>query len=238
LVEPDGQFITQRKHPAMALIGLRWKEEEEVLQIFDQKNGKAPIDLKVNSPASTSSISVQIWDDRCEAQKVSAEYDHWFSEVLGFPCHLVYMPDTTHRPVDSNHAIPSDEVSFADGFPYLICNEASLADLNSKLDHPVTMDRFRPNLIYSGQQAWEEDDWRSFSIGIVSFRSLKPCARCTLITVDPQTSEKGIEPLRTLATFRKVNNKVLFGMNACWDYTSNEDQPMEIRVGDNITPQL
>lgn len=238
LVDPSGKFITQRNHPKMTLIGLKWLADQNQLEIYDRKNQKAPIILNISPPSNQATISVQIWEDQCEALLVGSVYDQWFSELLAFPCRLVYMPDATKRRVSPKYAAPTDEVSFADGFPYLISNEASLANLNERLDLPITMDRFRPNLIFAGQQAWEEDQWKGFSIGAVAFRSLKPCARCTLLTVDPETGEKGVEPLRTLSTFRKINNKIYFGMNACWDHSKNGDQIMEIKIGDSIEAQL
>lgn len=238
LVDPRGKFITQRKHSKMTLIGLKWLEDQDRLQIYDRQKRIAPISLNITPPTSKETITVQIWEDQCEALLVGSSYDQWFSELLAFPCRLVYMPDATKRRVSLKYAAPTDEVSFADGFPYLICNEASLAAVNDRLDTPITMDRFRPNLIFTGQQAWQEDQWKGFSIGSVAFRSLKPCARCTLLTVDPQTGEKGVEPIRTLSTFRKINHKILFGMNACWDHDHNGDQPMEIKVGDTIKVEL
>jgi hypothetical protein len=238
LVDPAGHFLTQRNDPSMALIGLEWTAGGQHLQIFDKKNKQQSISLSIKPSENTTSISVQIWNDLCKAVTVGQIYDDWFTQALGRPCKLVYLPDASKRPVSTKYAKPSDEVSFADGFPYLICNEASLSDLNQRLAEEVSMDRFRPNLIFSGGKAWEEDQWKSFQIGNVPFRSLKPCARCTLLTVNPITSEKGIEPLQTLSTFRKVENKVLFGTNACWDNSTANGAELNISVGDQILPVL
>jgi uncharacterized protein YcbX len=123
------------------------------------------------------------------------------------------MPDDTRRAVDPRYAAPDDIVGFADGFPYLLATEASLAALNAKLVAPVPMDRFRPNVVVSGTEAFAEDDWARVTIGRQGFRVAKPCGRCVITTVDQATGQKGTEPLKTLATFRKRGEKVLFGQN-------------------------
>ena len=105
------------------------------------------------------------------------------------------------------------QVSFADGFPFLIISQASLDDLNSRLDSPVEMNRFRPNIVVSGSKPFEEDTWKEIQIGECRFQIVKPCARCEITTINQQTAERGKEPLRTLATYRRDGNKVLFGQN-------------------------
>jgi uncharacterized protein len=107
----------------------------------------------------------------------------------------------------------SNLLSFADAFPYLITGQASLNDLNSRLQAPGPMDRFRPNLVFSGGAPFAEDTWLRFKIGDTIFRAAKPCARCVVTTIDQQTGKKSEEPLRTLATFRKEESKILFGQN-------------------------
>ena len=143
-------------------------------------------------------------------------------------CTLVFFPELNARPVDLTYAKNNEQVSLADAYPYLIIGEASRNDLNEKLEHPVGMKRFRPNFVFTGGDAFEEDTWNNFTIGTVSFYGTKPCARCVLTTVDPETATKGVEPLRTLSSYRKVNAKVLFGQNvvAC--------EPGEVNEGDII----
>jgi uncharacterized protein len=126
------------------------------------------------------------------------------------------MPDTTSRAVDRRYAPEGQMVSFADAYPFLVIGEASLADLNSRLEIPVPMNRFRPNLVFSGGTPFCEDGWRDFNIGDQPFRAVKPCARCIMTTIDQQTTTKNAEPLRTLASYRKQDNKVLFGQNVIW----------------------
>lgn len=233
LVDEQGTFISQRSDPKLTRIQLEAAPDQPELILRDRIGRLEAIRLPLARPQHSESISVQIWDDVCTALRMGEKYDQWFSRVLDRPCRLVFMPDAVQRPVNQNYAQPGDQVSFADGFPYLLTSEDSLRDLNQRLERPAEMQRFRANLIISGNPAWSEDSWRQFTIGNVRFRSLKPCARCTLITIDPQTGAKGAEPLKTLSTFRKKGHKVLFGINACWDYREDAEIA-EISVGDQV----
>ena len=91
--------------------------------------------------------------------------------------------------------------------------QSSLDDLNSRLEFPVPMNRFRPNLVFTGGQPYEEDSWKLLTIGNNKFAGVKPCSRCVLTTVDQNTGEKGKEPLATLAKYRQHENKIYFGQN-------------------------
>jgi hypothetical protein len=158
--------------------------------------------------------------------------NRWFSDILELDCRLVEIAPDAFRAVDANFAVSDDdEVSFADGFPYLLIGASSLADLNTRLATPVPMNRFRPNIVMSGADAFAEDEWRRIRIGETTFHVVKPCARCVLTTVDQVSGEKtGAEPLRTLATYRTVNGKVMFGQNLIAENVGDE-----IRVGDRVT---
>jgi uncharacterized protein YcbX len=169
---------------------------------------------------------VAIWKDQCVAVAAGAEADAWFTALLGTPCRLVTMPSSTVRQVDLGYAEPGDPVGFADGFPFLLISQGSLDELNRRLEHPVPMDRFRPNIVVDGCEPHAEDGWSRVTIGEISFRVVKPCARCVITTTDQQTGERGREPLRTLATYRRVGNKVLFGQNLIHDGVG------AVRVGD------
>lgn len=220
LVDPNGDFITQRTNHQMALLdvaidgdtGLRvWHRHrpDDVLML--------PLTIPTQTEGETSpreTTGVNIWDSsNVPALVVSAEADQWFSRVLAKPCRLVYMPETTHRDVDPAYAREHDAVSFADGYPYLLIGQASLDNLNQRLGEPISMLRFRPNIVVAGSLPNEEDAWQQFRIGDVDFFGVKPCARCVLTTVDPETGQKGREPLRTLATYRQWKHKILFGQN-------------------------
>jgi uncharacterized protein YcbX len=123
------------------------------------------------------------------------------------------MPVETRRPADPAYVLPGVRVSFADGFPFLLLSQESLADLNTRLPDPVPMNRFRPNLVIAGGEPYAEDGLRAFRIGALELEAVKPCARCVLTTTDQETGFRGPEPLRTLARYRKADGKVLFGQN-------------------------
>jgi hypothetical protein len=230
LVDESGRFLSQRELGEMTL--LHPHLEKDHLRVADSRGRRADLEIPL-APSVGPAVTVTIWNDNCTAVPVSADADRWFSEALQHPCQLVYMPDTTFRPVDPAYAQGEESVSFADGYPYLIIGEASLADLNRRLEEPVEMLRFRPNLVFSGGKAFEEDHWQNFTIGRARFRGAKPCARCQIPTIDLHTGLSSKEPTRTLATFRRDGNKVLFGMNVCWSL-EHAAADSQVRVGDAI----
>lgn len=222
LIDEHGQFLTQRKLPAMALFKLSLADKS--LIVYHQSDSiEIPTDLHTGHE-----LDSVIWDDKVKVFRVGAKYDQWFADKLGFKCSLVYFPEPHERQVDQQYASSSAHVSLADGFPFLIIGEESLNDLNSRLKNPVPMNRFRPNFVFSGGQAFEEDTWKEIKIGELNFEVVKPCARCALTTVNQQTGIKGDEPLRTLSTFRKQNGKVLFGQNMLVKNTGT------VKEGDSI----
>ncbi|MFC3415739.1 MOSC domain-containing protein [Algoriphagus hitonicola] len=225
LVTPDRMFVSQRKIHKMALLQVEIKADG--LSVFQKNDPKSQIFIPFDE-CTEESILVTVWDDQMEAKKVGSDYDRWFSDSLGFDVILVKMTEQSHRPVSPKYAVNGETVSFADGMPYLVIGQSSLDDLNSRLDIPVKMDRFRPNIVFSGGTPYLEDSMRKLKIGNLNFQVVKPCARCVMTTVDQQTAELGKEPLRTLATYRTNNNKVLFGQNAV------ALEAGEIKVGDKI----
>ncbi|WP_080057444.1 MOSC domain-containing protein [Spirosoma aerolatum] len=212
LVTPSGEFLTQRTNPQMALIDVAIEGDE--LRIWHRQRPTDVLILPLTVSDSTESMLVTIWDSKdVPAVTVSPEADTWFTNVLGQPCRLVFMPETTRRAVDMQYALNDDAVSFADGYPYLLIGQWSLDYLNTRLATPMSMRRFRPNFIVNGSLPNEEDGWGEFRIGDLNFYGVKPCARCVLTTIDPETGEQGKEPLRTLATYRQWKHKILFGQN-------------------------
>lgn len=210
LVDRKGNFLTQREHPKMAFFQVVMTQDS--LLVFE-KNDRIN-QIKIPFETSTKlKMEVKVWDDVMIAEKVGPEYDKWFSKKLGLPVHLVKMTESTKRKVDRKYAKNGELVSFADGMPYLIIGQSSLNDLNSKMDEPVPMNRFRPNIVFAGGKAFQEDQMNSIRIGEVEFALIKPCARCVLTTIDQDTAKKGKEPLSTLSKFRLSDNKVLFGQN-------------------------
>jgi uncharacterized protein YcbX len=164
-------------------------------------------------PAPSVITTVVVWRDTCEAVWIGERPAAWFSEALGTPCSLVHMPFDTLRPADPAFAPPGVRVSFADAFPFLLISEESLADLNTRLPAPISMNRFRPNLVMRGDRPYAEDSLTAFRLGEIEFRAVKPCGRCVVTTTDQETTERGVEPLRTLATYRKKGGEVMFGQN-------------------------
>lgn len=208
LVDQKGRFLTQRALPRMALVSAGLTADGLTLAA----PGMEPLQVPFEPEAPARRQTVQVWANVCEAAPVGEQADDWFGEFLGIPCRLVFMPDETRRPVNPKYAVGEGIVSFADGYPLMLLGEASLSDLNARLESPVPMDRFRPNLIVSSVPAYAEDGWTKVRIGSATFHGVKPCDRCGLITVNQETGEAaGPEPLRTLAAYRSKDQKVLFG---------------------------
>ena len=228
LVDENHEFLTQRDHPQMATIRTAIDGDNLILS--------SPFDDSITVPLQPRLLptrTVKVWSSRVHAHTVSAEADTWLSDYLGMDARLVHMPDTAERRVSPDFAQNNEVVSFADGYPVLIASEESLAELNKRIAQtgaaPVTMDRFRANIVVKGCAPFAEDTWRDFDIGDASFRGVKPCTRCQMTTTDQTTGEvRGPEPLRTLATFRDSAKGVKFGMNLL-----NTRLGM-IRVGDAV----
>ena len=213
LIDRDNDFMTQRIYPKMALFKLQIRSRWLLESKFKITHGNDAISLSLNHSLIGKPIKAIVWDDTVEVYEVNSAYSIWFSNRLGIECKLVSFPENNARPVDQHYQINREHVSLADAYPLLIIGEQSLADLNSRLTDPVPMNRFRPNLVFSGGQPFDEDKWKNFSVGKNKFAAVKPCARCVLTTVNQNTGEKGIEPLATLSKYRKEGNKVSFGQN-------------------------
>jgi uncharacterized protein len=208
VIDRRGQFITQRNHPRLALV--RPDIDGDTLRVTAP--GMPALELPLHPEPSVTTTAV-VWNDACHAVWTGERPAAWFSEVLGTPCSLVHMPVDTVRPADPAFAPPGVRVSFADAFPFLLISEESLEDLNTRLPTPLPMNRFRPNLVIRGDGPYVEDSLSAFRLGDIEFRMVKPCGRCVVTTTDQQTTEQGVEPLRTLATYRKVGGEVMFGQN-------------------------
>jgi uncharacterized protein len=208
VVDRRGQFITQRTQPRLALV--QPAIDRDTLRVTAP--GMPALELPLY-PAPSVTTTAEVWSEACEAVWTGERPGAWFSEALGTPCSLVHMPVATFRPADPAFAPPGVRVSFADAFPFLLISEESLEDLNARLPAPIPMNRFRPNLVIRGESPYVEDSLDVFRLGEIEFRVVKPCDRCVVTTTDQKTTERGVEPLRTLATYRKVDGKVMFGQN-------------------------
>lgn len=211
LVDRNGRFISQREVPSMAC--LHCAPNEDGFTVTDIRDGSTlamPWTIAEGAQRSAS-----VWDDALMVIEDVSDRAAWFRVRLGVELGLVFMPDESERPTDLNYADAT--TSLSDGFPYLIISQASLDELNTRID-PIPMDRFRPNLVIDGGIAFQEDTWRSISMGNSAFDLVKPCARCVITTTDQRTGERNKEPLATLAGYRRrvVGGawKVDFGMNA------------------------
>ncbi|KPQ27947.1 MAG: putative Fe-S protein [Marinobacter excellens HL-55] len=223
LVDDSGAFVTQRQLPILAT--LRTGIDDRFINVcipdegtFDLVPGKEP-------------VSVGVWRDRVEALIGAGKASQAVSRYCGQSLRFVYMPETSFRRVDPERVPDRKRVGFADGFPFLVTNQASLDELNARLEMPVDMRHFRPNIVVSGAEPWTEDDWRSLVIGTARFDIAKPCSRCVMTTVDPYAGTKHprTEPLRTLSTYRKTSDGVIFGQNAI------HLDGHRVSVGDTVT---
>ena len=223
VIDSAGKMISQRTHRRLALV--RPAIDDGTLRIGTA--GMPTLELPL-APAPAVTTTATIWDDTCAAVWTGERPARWFSDVLETDCSLVYMPETTVRPANTNYAPPGHRVSFADAFAFLLISEESLADLNGRMAAPLPMNRFRPNLVIAGGAPFGEDALGFFRIGELGFRAVKPCDRCVLTTTDQATAERGLEPLRTLATYRRWDGKVYFGQNVVHEGTGR------LAVGDAL----
>jgi uncharacterized protein YcbX len=229
LTDEKNKFLTQREFPKMATITVRIGENN--LQVA--QNGS---ELEIPfAPPDDETARVRIWSSKCAARVYDDSINEWFSGVLETKCKLVLMPEETRRKVNYFYAVQKDDhVSFADGYPFLLIGENSLADLNSRLEDDLPMNRFRPNFVVRDSEPFAEDGWKKIKIAESVFHVVKPCGRCVITTIDQATGEKGEkEPLKTLASFRiparSVKKKLLFGQNLIVENEGNI-----LRVGDSI----
>ncbi len=237
LVDNDKRFITQRQYPRMALIEPSFESDVMDFGLSVRAPDMPVLIIPYPDPQIElyDEVTVICWNDQVKAHHINTAIDNWFSEFLGVDCQLVYMPDSTLRPVDPDYAlsVEADIASFSDGFPNLLISEASLDDLNSRLDTELSMTRFRPNIVLSGCGSYEEDRLGHFTINQIDFYAVKPCSRCVITTINPQTAEKeNREPLQTLSQFRKKNNKVFFGQNLLHKLNYISDN--RLNIGDKV----
>ncbi|MDZ4814052.1 MAG: MOSC domain-containing protein [Pseudomonadota bacterium] len=212
VIDEKNRFVSARKIPAMVLIEASMQAGDIALTLSARDQSPASV---VVPDAKLPVIEVEVWKSRCPARVADAAANEWISALLNGDYRLVHMADDCLRSVSQEWSRPGDIVSFADGFPLLLIGTASLEDLNRRLSRPVTMANFRPNLVVQTAHAFIEDNWRRVRIGDIEFDVSKPCTRCVLTTVDPNSGMKSVdgEPLATLKTFRKFELGVTFGQN-------------------------
>jgi len=203
----DNMFITQREINTLCLF--RPSFDNNGFKITNDRHSSyvnIPFGIETGEKAN-----VTIWSDTCEAIHFSDEIDKWFSDITGYNCKLMYMPDTSRREADKNFAISDDIVSFADAFPVLVIGQSALDKYNNISGDNFKMNRFRPNIVFTGGEAHLEDTWKKFELSGTDFYSVKQCSRCNITTIEQETGIAGKEPLKTLATYRNFDNKIKFG---------------------------
>jgi len=227
VTDESGRFLTQRELPQLATIRVALLDEELVLSCGDARL-TLPLSMREGER-----VPVQIWRDEVEAVRLGELADDWLRDVLGTDARLVWMPNDARRLVDERFAYEGEITSFSDGFPFLVLGRASLDDLNARIEasggQGVGVERFRANFIIDGAPPYDEDTWARFRIGDCEFEAVKPCSRCPIPTLDQTTGERmGAEPLRTLATYRRVGDKVFLAQNALARRLGT------VRVGDEV----
>ncbi|MEO3407000.1 MOSC N-terminal beta barrel domain-containing protein [Mucilaginibacter sp. CAU 1740] len=223
LVNEYGHFMTQREFAKMAL--LKTIIEGNGIRVSNQNGNSVLIPFDIDKQPLHQ---FAVWDDTCMGQYINDAIDEWFTQTLDIKCRLVYMPDDSEREVDQRYAKPGMITSFADAYPFLLIGQSSLDDLNKRMALPLPMDRFRPNIVFTGGEAYSEDLMNQVEISGITFYGAKLCARCVLTTIDQQTAAKAKEPLKTLASYRMKNNKIMFGQNLVHENTGT------ISVGDEL----
>jgi uncharacterized protein len=230
VVDKAGRFVSQREEPVMARVTVR--HDGPGLLTVSASGHPALLVAAPSAESGAEMLRVSVWRSTVMAAAAGPSADSWFSVLLGRAVRMVYLDDPTRRGVDPEYGAAGDVVSFADGYPLLLTNAASLDELGRWLaedgDVPVPMNRFRPNVVVAGFAPWAEDGWKRIRIGAVSFRVVKPCGRCVVTTTDQATGETGPQPLAMLGRRRRIGQKLVFGQNMI------PDAPGLIRVGDPV----
>ena len=213
LTDPAGHFLAQRTHPRLTLVELALVGETLLLRAPGMQELALPTLPPETDPMGGMEVEVEVEGDTVAAGTADPEASRWFQEFLRVPCQLVAMANQSVRWANPEVA-PNQRIGFCNAYPIHLVAQASLDELNGRLDTPVAMSRFRPNLVVSGVGPYEEDRWRRIRIGDVELDVVKPCDhRCGVPNVDQETAERGVEPLRTLATYRRYQKATYFGQN-------------------------
>lgn len=222
LINDSNHFITQRVKPEMCHIATQLTSEHLILSAPKQEDLYVALDLHQGE-----TLDVKIFSDWTQAIHLKKEYDQWFSDFLNAKVKLIRSPQRKSRETSGKRG-PKTEIKFPDGYPFLLTNEATLKELNEKLDQPVSMLRFRPNIIISGPPANKEEEWTKFTIGNVNFLSVKSCTRCSIINISPSTGKKSSRVTQTLKSYRTKEGTVIFGNNLSHTSTGH------LKVGDTL----
>jgi len=226
LVNENGGAITQRTFPKLVFV--RVSMEGDLLTISDKNISQMPISFNIHEQGEK--VEVRVWDDVFMAYEIKPELNQWFSDFLEKPVRLMKVPFDSTRVINQKYNTEQRSMGFQDSSPVLITFQESLDDLNSRMEIPVPMHRFRPNLIISGLDPYKEDDINRLQINGVVFKIFKSCSRCIFTTIDQETGQNGAEPLKTLSTYRQKGNDILFGASAYPENDGIIDLNSEVKV--------
>ena len=246
IVDDTGMQITARETPRLALVQPHFATSDAIPATQTGVDGPLWLDapgqsrLTLELPTTAATRAVRVWNDTVEAHDAGTDVAEWMSDAIGRHCRVVRLAEHAHRPLARKYAGPlphaGRRVAFSDGAPLLILGQASVDALSARLVEqggaPMTVSRFRPNILLSHTTPHEEDSWSHIRIGDMHIGIGSPCARCVMTTINPLTGEKGAEPLRTLATYRRQDGLVMFGMNA------THATPGDIAVGAEVHPAM
>ena len=226
--EATGRFLTQRTDPQMSQLSALWNAAGGLTL---SAQGFEALDVEVPEPEKDLR-GVTIWRDTLRVPDAGDMAADWLSRFIKKPIRLVHVPVQRARTTEAGYGRDDDKVAFADGYPLLLIGQASLDDISSRVGRPLEMLRFRPNLVIEGSEAFAEDGWKRIRIGDVEFRVVKPCSRCILTTIDPQTGvrDEQREPLATLMSYRKQEGGTMFGQNLVNDSNGVLEVGMPVTV--------
>ncbi|MGK4584502.1 MOSC domain-containing protein [Kitasatospora sp. HPMI-4] len=244
LVDERGKAYTQRENPGIGRFKVLPGEDGSLA--VTGPDGARLVVPAPSSAAGAEVVKADIFGSVFEAALANAEAQRWFAERLP-GVRLLHLDNPLARAVSPDYAESGETVSMADGFPLLLASTDSLAALNELIaaEYPgdevkgaaLPMERFRPNLVISGAEAWAEDGWRRIRVGELTFRVAKPCGRCVITTTDQETGERFQEPLRTLAKYRRFGKRLVFGQNLVPERPEGVTGDLlgTVRIGDEVT---
>ena len=232
VVNQRGKFLTQRTHPKLATVIAAPLHADRGLQM--QAPGCEALDVSIPQPSTHAAVQVEIWQKPARAIDAGDAAAVWLSKVLGESVRLVHAGAGTARLANPAYTGPQEvPLLFPDGYPILVCNRASLDDINRQLPAPIPMQRFRPNIVIDGPDAWAEDRIATLQIGALQLRLVKPCERCVIPSLDQFSGLGGIDPTPILKRqrFDTALRAVTFGENAIVDPPGQ----FEICRGERVT---
>ncbi len=208
LVDKDGQFLTQRQNADLAKFKCEIRDDQLLINYGLDKT-------QFSLHQATENIKrVQVWSSKLKAPEVDPLISEWFSDHLGTEATLVAKTSISKRPKRLFVPPYKTSLGFSDGYPILLLGTASMHALNQRCPEEIPADRFRANIYLDTETPHIEDEKISFKLGTAQLKVIKPCARCTVITIDQTNGKKGKEPLKTLAGYRLKRKKIWFGANA------------------------